>query len=115
MAMHINNVTIPTSMNRGKYKFNPPETLGKNGLGEPVQGGYASIEWKFATMSFTDFDWWQNTILSGLDFKRFMLCQFVNHHRVEQAFTNCIVHFPTHDDLFGNFYENVVVRIDQIG
>lgn len=115
MAMHINNVTIPTSIaNRGKYKFTPPEIVARNGLGEPVEAGYSKIEWRFSYMPFADFDWWQTTLLTGLRWKRFTTCQFVADTRLEVAYTNCIVFRPTYENIYSNWYENAVVTIEQI-
>jgi len=115
MAVSINGVAIPTSIaNRGKYRFKPAEEVNKNGLGEPVVAGYASVEWTFATLSFTDFDWWRVTLLTDLRFRRFTSATLWNDGRAEVAYTNCIVHRPTYENIYANWYENVTVKIDQI-
>jgi hypothetical protein len=118
MAMSINGVPIPAGIaNRGKYKFNPPEIVGRNGLGDPVAAGYASIEWTFSYLSFSavdGFDWWKSTLLTNLRFRRFTTAVLVDDGRTETAYTNCIVYRPTYENIFANWYENVVVKIDQI-
>lgn len=113
--MSINGVQIPTSIvNRGKYKFAPQEIVARNGLGEPVLAGYSKLEWTWQYMSFTDFDWWQNTILTGQRWRRFTAIQLVNDSRLETFYTNCIIHKPTYEHIFANWYENVTVVIEQI-
>lgn len=101
-------------MLKGRYKFTPPEIVARNGLGEPVEAGYAKVEWTFANMTFTDFDWWQTTLLTGGRWRRFSVCQFVTDTRLEVAYTNCIVNRPNYEAIHSNWYENVTVLIEQI-
>lgn len=111
----INGVTIPATIdNHGSYKYTPAEIVGKNGLGELVVAGFASITWTFPYMTFSDFDWWRVTLLTNLRYRRFTAAQLWDDGRTLTSFTNCIVNRPTYEKISSGAYTNVTVLIEQL-
>lgn len=116
--MTIGGVTIPTSLERGFYLFNPPEILRSNGIGEAVAAGYASVTWTWATMELGDstkgFTWWYTTLLTGLPSKTFTSASLYNNLQASTNYTNAVVYRPTYEKINGSLYYNVIVEIKQL-
>ena len=115
MAMVIGGLGVPISIeNKGKYSFKHPEIISRNGLGEPVQTAYSSITWTFPYLTFSEFDWWLQSLMLNQQFRRFTSASLYNDTRSLIAYTNCIVYRPAFENIRSNWYENVTITIDQI-
>ena len=114
--MHIGGTNIPSNIaNRGDgYKFKPPETVGKNGLGMPVTAGFSVLVWTFNYLTFADFDWWAQAIVLNSTARSFSTCAFYNDVRSLLDYTNCIVYRPSYEKIHNGYYNNVTISIDQI-
>ena len=117
MAMQIGGVTIPASMSgRGEiYQFNPPRVVRRNGEGVGVTAGAASLVWRWARMTQTEYDWWHQTVLTGLASKAITgTTRLMNERNVETVYSYCVVHRPVAEGVTGAEYLSVTVEITEI-
>lgn len=115
MAANINGTAIPTSMvGRGRYLFQEPETLARNGQGAVVSGDYRSLTWTFPLLSYSDFAWWYSTLLSSNPSLIITACELYNALGNLTIYSHGVVLRPTYDFISYNYYNNVVVKIEDI-
>lgn len=117
MAIQIGGITVPGSMaSRGEvYQFSPPRVVRRNGEGVGVTAGAASLAWRWARLSQTEYDWWYQTVLSGLASKAISgATRLYNERNVETAFTWCVVHRPVVETVTGGEYLGVTLEITEI-
>lgn len=116
MAMTLGAFTVPTTIeNHGAgYKFNPPESLHDNGLGEPVDAPYASLTWTFDIMEPEDYDWITDTLLGGASGVKFFSAFLYDNNRTLRAFSGVTARRPTTDGISNGWYRNVVWQMDYI-
>jgi hypothetical protein len=112
----INSITIPTSFDtKGVYVAKPPEIVGVDGEGIPIQAGYSSVTWTFDLLSATDYAWWVTTLLAGAPGARFTTAQLYNHLNTLTTYTNIVVKRPTFGGVVhSTLYQDVVVEISQL-
>jgi hypothetical protein len=117
MAVQIGGVAVPTTMaGRGQiYLFQPPKVVRRNGEGLAVTAGAATVVWKWARLTQSEWNWWYTTLLTGLASKAFTSgIRLVNNLNVETAYNACVVHRPVAETVTGADYLGVTVEITQI-
>lgn len=113
--MHINNITIPTSMDsRGGYVFNPPRILGYNGLRQPILQQGSTLIWTYDELDDTEWSWWVTTLLNGNRSAEFGAAQLYNDNRALANFTHCIVYKPVREKFLKGKHANVTITIADI-
>ncbi|MCO5247237.1 MAG: hypothetical protein M9927_26015 [Anaerolineae bacterium] len=118
MTIKIGNINMPTDMaNRGlNYAFQTPATVARNGLGDAVTAGGHRLEWTWATLSVSEWNWLVTTVLQGGASRRFTssTTTLLNDLGVEQSFSSCIVLRPIYQAFTGLYYRNVTLVIEQL-
>lgn len=115
MAANINGTNIPTNINgRGRYLFNPPEILARNGQGAVVESDYASITWTFTLLSVADFTWWYTTLMAGAPSLIITSASLYNILGALTSYTHGVLLRPTFDYVNGYYYNNVVIKIEDL-
>lgn len=96
MAIIINNLTMPDSLN-AKGDSNPPApvALGHNGESEAVIGGARVVEFAYTSLSQSDFDWWYTTILAGETSKKFTQASIPGLGGSAEVYTDVTVELST--------------------
>ena len=114
--MRINTYTIPSPMDeRGRYVWEPPAVLARNGLGAAITGPYASLTWTWNYLTRAEYLFWRKTVLKGE-----ASATFTQHTRLYDdtqtlvEITSCTVLRPTYESIEGGLYKNVTLQIDQI-
>lgn len=115
MAANINGTTFPATIDgRGRYLFGAREILGRNGLGSVVEGDYSSVTWTFPLLSYTDFSWWYGTLLGGYASLLITTASLWNAQGSLAIFTHGVVLRPTYEFVTNYYYNNVVIRIEDL-
>ena len=120
MTIKIANVTMPTSMNNRalRYRFTPNTIIGRNGKGEAiVSNNGASVEWTWASLNGTEFDWLITTLLGDAASREDSTASgtvVYNHKRAEQTFNHCMILRPEYKMLRGTEYVEVTLLLDQL-
>lgn len=117
MAMQIGGVAIPATMTgRGEvYQFVPPRIVRRNGEGVGVTAGASMLVWRWARLTQTEYDWWHQTVLTGLASKAITgATRLVNERNIETAYTYCVVHRPIAESVTGGEYLGVTLEITEI-
>lgn len=115
MAANINGTAIPTNINgRGRYLFNQPEVLARNGQGAVVLSDYASVTWTFPKLSYADFAWWYSTLMSGNPSLVITTMQLYDALGNLTTYTHGVLLRPTYEYVTNYYYNNVVVKIEDI-
>lgn len=113
-GMEINHIAIPAPMDsKGEYRFER-EILGRNGMGIDVEGMAATVTWRWAEMSKTDFTWWHTFLLSGLSSYAFAHAKLFDQAQSLATYTYCIVHRPTYERIVAGAYVGVTLEISHI-
>lgn len=114
MTISIGGIAIPSTMAAsGDYFFDPGQTQ-QNGQGLTITVGFASVTWKWKTLTQSDYLWWCNTLLTGARSKAFASASLWNDLYVEQAFTQAIVRRPTFRTYKNAFVHDVELIIDHL-
>jgi hypothetical protein len=120
MAIKLANIAMPTTMSARalRYNFTPNEIIGRNGKGEAiVSNNGASVEWTWASLNATEYDWLITTLLGDAASKEDSTSSgtiVYNHKRAEQTFNHCMILRPEYKMLRGVEYVEVTLLIDQL-
>jgi hypothetical protein len=111
--MEINNIVVPTSMwGKTHYRWSEPETLGFNGLNQPIKAGpAASLELLYDDLDPDEWDWWTTTLLSGADSAEFTHAILFDDDGDSITFNHCIVYRPVRGSWEFGKHKETVVRI----
>jgi len=113
MSVQVNGQDVPASIaNRGRYLWQPPAIIGRNGRGEAVTAPYASVTWTWPYMTLDDYAFWIEDVLGGaasVDCTAIL----VDHLQVSYV-VSCTVLRPTYSHISGGLYRDVELQIDQI-
>lgn len=119
MAVTIDGHVVPTAMvGRGEYDFPRAPIIRNNGAGVAVRAPVRSLTWKFRTMSTTELDFWNTTVLVGAESKECIGTLILKDPTVggaEVAFTSCVIDAPDQGDIpVGNVLRDVTITIRNI-
>lgn len=118
MAVHFDNVTMPTSMaNKGALDFPPPEVIGYDGEGQPITAPARAAVWTWQQLATTEADWLLQTFLAGAAYRRcddgLRIYDPLNE-RAETNFSYAVVDRPTWDKVTNGVYYVVKLTIRDI-
>lgn len=109
---------LPSTMDgRGTYVFEPPQIVRKNGIGEAVTSGFSKLTWKWKSLTQTQWNFINTTVLGGAASKTITganAIKLYNHMNVLTTYTNCVIQRPTFENVAWGRYINVSWEIEQI-
>jgi len=115
VAAQIDGTTIPSTFNnRGRYAWKDAPIVARNGRGEAVTAGGASVTWTFDMLNATEFAWWYTTVLAGAASKLCSNNRLWNALGTETAYSSAIVLRPEWERVQAGAYWNVTIKIEQI-
>ncbi len=108
--------TMPSPMDtKGRYVWNTPEILRRNGEGVAVIAGFASVVWTFTALRLADYQWWTITLLQRQASRQFGNgTTLVDHNGNNIIVKSCVVEMPTYDYASNGWCNNVTVNIKRI-
>lgn len=115
MAVKINNIAIPSTMNARAldYKFEFP-VIAKNGAGDAIQSTGAVIQWTWSYLTLSEYQWWKTTLLGEAMSKAFSSnITLYNDEQAEQNFSYVIVNRPTYGKLEAGLFRDVTLIMEQ--
>lgn len=114
-GMQIGGIDIQSPMDAdGGYAFDPGEVLESNGRGASVTVPYATLTWRFESLTPAQMAWWCTTLLGGAASAEFSQCKLFNHIGALTTFAHCIVRRPTYEQFEDGLLKGVTVVIDWI-
>lgn len=113
MSAQVNGIAIPEPMaSRGRYTWQPPAIVGRNGRGAAVTAPYAKVTWAWPYLTLADYEYWITDVLGGaasIDCTAIL----VDHLQTSYVVT-CTVLRPTYSHIAGGLYRDVELQIDQV-
>ncbi len=117
--MHIGGTTIPSAYpgymaDKGSYKFERAEVVGRDGEGNDITAGYAKLTWSWEALTYDEYGWWVTTLLAGAQSVVFNSAQLYNHVPTLTTYSHCVVHAPTFEAFNSGEVRGVTVVIDDL-
>ena len=114
MAMQINGIAFPTSIER-KSLFDPdlPPERGLSGQGQPLHVGLRPVILRYQTLLNSEFDYFAVTLLGGGggSYLAGGTTKLYDHTRTLRTYAWCILGFPQFQRMNGNAYFDVEITI----
>lgn len=114
-GMQIGNIDVPPPMDAaGDYAFDPGAPVARNGRAAVVAAPYATLTWRFESLTPEQMAWWCTTMLAGAPSAEFSRCRLFNHLGALTTYSRCVVQRPTYGQWRDGLLHDVTVIIDQI-
>lgn len=106
---------IPEPMaSRGRYIWQPPEIMARNGRGVAVTAPYATITWSWEWLRLEDYSWWIETVLGNAASLTITSGTLLVDHLQRLVVVTGVLYRPSYEYISGGLYRRVELRIERV-